>query len=280
MMGVVNMGGTGSGMPKAALLKLDGTQIDHNGKISKSTFFDFLNIPLGEYADLEKAMTPEAALKFRNHVVRMNIGTSAAIPMLCPGPEKCNIGLRCPFTVIKKYPVTEPCPLEIDLVQTRTRSYIEELSIDPESMTQMILINRLVELDLLDYRANIGLSGGRDEEAPSLLKTTITETDQSTTESVDIHPLLNAKSKFHSERLKTLEALVATRRERYKKAQAIGISESTDAAKHMSELSELVKAMKKKAKGHSLEAINNDAKKLQEENEKRDIIETDWELKD
>lgn len=270
------MGGKGSGMPNAALIRLDGTQVDHEGKITKSTFFDFLNIPLGEYSNLEKAMTPEAALKFRNHVNRMNVGTSAAIPMLCPGPDKCNIGPRCPFISIKKYPISEPCPLEVDLVQTRTRSYVEELSIDPESMTQMILVNRLVELDLLDYRANIGLSGGKDGEAPSLLKTTITETDQSTTESVDIHPLLNAKSKFHVERLKTLEALVATRRERYKKAQAIGTTESNDAAKHMAELSELVKAMKAKAKGPSLDAIRLEAKQLAEENRANNIEDADW----
>lgn len=274
------MGGQGSGMPNAAIIKLDGTQIDKEGKVSKSTFFDFLNIPLGDYANIEKEMTPEAALKFRNHVNRMNVGTSAAIPMLCPGPQKCNVGPRCPFKLIQKYPVSEPCPLEVDLVQTRTLSYVEELTVDPESLTQMVLVNRLVELDLLDYRANIGLSGGRDEEAPTLLKTTITETDQSTTESVDIHPLLNAKSKFHVERLKTLEALVATRRERYKKAQAIGSTETTDAAKHMAELSDLVKAMKAKAKGPTLEAIKQDAKMLEEQNKKDNIEETDWEIDD
>ena len=92
--------------------------------------------------------------------------------------------------------------------------------------------------------------------------------------------MLNAKSKFHVERLKTLEALVATRRERYKKAQAIGASQETDAAKHMAELSELVKAMKAKAKGPTLQAIKVEAKRLQEDNEKNNIEETDWELEE
>ena len=270
------MGGKGSGTPNAALLKLDGTQVDHEGKVTKTNFFDFLNTPLGEYSNIEKAMTPEAALKFRNYVVRMKIGTSAAIPMVCPGAHDCPNGKRCPFNAIGKYPVSEACPVEIDLVQNWTRAYIEELSVDPESITQMVLVNRLVEMDLLDFRANVGLSGARDKEAPTLLKTTLIETDQSTSESVDIHPLLNVKSKFHAERLKTLEALVATRRERYKKAQAIGQREETDAAKHMADLNELVKKLKNNTINKSFQAIQDDAKKIAEENAEKQVLETDW----
>lgn len=272
------MGGKGSGTPNVSLLKLDGTQIDKDGNITKGTFFDFLNVPLGNYENLEKAFTPEQALKFRNAVHRMKIGTSAAIPLLCAGPEKCPMGKKCPLNAINVYPIAESCIVEVNLLNSWTCDYIKEFGVDPDSISQMVLINRLVELDLLDYRANMGLSGIRDSEAPTLLKTTIIETDTTTTEQVNLHPLLEAKSRFHNERLKLLEALVATPRERYKKASAIGQSETSDAAKHMSDMAALVKSMKEQVrkKDHSFQAIQEEAKRLQEENRVNDIIETDW----
>lgn len=271
------MGNENSGTPKAALLKLDGTQIDKEGNKSETNFFSFLDIPLDNYADLEKEMTPEAAIKFRNHVVRMSVGTSAAIPMLCGGPNKCIMGKRCPFNEIKKYPITQSCPVEMNLVQAWTRAYVEELSVDTDSMSQMVLVNRLVELDLLDFRANVGLSGANDEEAPSLLKTSVTQTDTFTTESTTVHPLIDEKSKFHYERLKTLEALVATRRERYKQAQAMGQRDSNDVAKNMAELGSLISRMKnEKNTVKTINAIKEDAKLLEQENEKSGTIDADW----
>lgn len=274
------MGNKNSGIPSAALLRLDGTQVDTEGNITKTDFFNFLEIPLGDYSNLEKAMTPAAALKFRNHVVRMRYGTSAAIPMVCPGNKKCPMRNRCPFSEIQTFPIGEPCPLEVNLVQVWTKNYIEEFSVDTESITAMSLLNRLVELDLLDYRANIGLSGVRDEEAPTLLKTTFMETDKSTMETVAMHPLIDAKSRFHNERTKILEALVATPREKYRKDQALGQKQESDAAQHMAKMSALVKKLKSKTEESAIAEMREEAKELEEENKKNNIIETDWEAKD
>jgi hypothetical protein len=142
----------------------------------------------------------------------------------------------------------------------------------------MALVNRLVEIDLLDYRANIGLSGAHDEEAPTLLKISVMEGENGTTETVNIHPLLDVKSKFHHERLKTLEALVATRREKYKKAQAIGEKSEDDAAQHMVKMGELLaKLQSQTTKNKSFGAIEEEAKKLEEDNNRDNVIDTDWE---
>ena len=105
------------------------------------------------------------------------------------------------------------------------------------------------------------------------------EGENGCTENTNVHPLLDVKSKFHHERLKTLEALVATRREKYKKAQAIGKSQESDAAKHMVELGNLVNAMQAQAfKSKSLDAIKEEANMLQEKNEKEGVVDTDWEV--
>ena len=60
------MGGEGSGMPNAALIKLDGTQIDKDGRITKSNFFDFLDIPLGNYSNIEKETKIRDNIKIKN----------------------------------------------------------------------------------------------------------------------------------------------------------------------------------------------------------------------
>lgn len=271
-----------SGKLNASIVKLDGTQYDADGNITRENFFDFLNIPLEEYDDIEREMTAEQAVKFRNRIIRTKIGISAAMPLLCGGPAKCPTGKQCPLLGVKKYPIGKRCPLEVSLIQAQTKSYISDLSIDPQSVTQMSLVNRLVELDILDHRANVGLAGGKDEEAPTLLKTTISESEKGgITETVNTHPLLDAKSKFHYERMRILEALVSTPREKYKKAQAIGQKQETDAAQYMADLNELVNKMKNRAsKENSLEAIKQEAKQLQEDNEKNNIITTDWEADD
>lgn len=124
------MGGEGSGTPKAELLKLDGTQIDHQGVVSKTDYFNFLQLPAEHNARLDKVMTPEQALKFRNHVVRMKVGTSAIIPMLCGG-TKCPMK-QCPFHAEKNWPLAEQChPPGTQIKVTNGESVTIE-SLDPE----------------------------------------------------------------------------------------------------------------------------------------------------
>jgi hypothetical protein len=230
------VGGEGSGKPKAELLRLDGVQIDSQGKKSKTDFFNFLDTDLADYSNIK--LTPAQALRYRNHIVRMKTGVAAMIPMLCGGP-KCMVK-QCPFHIEKNWPLTFPCPIESRYVQVATKSYIEDLEVDPGSITEMILVNRLVELDLLDYRANIGLSGGNDEDAPTLLKRDLFNNGSTISETTSLHPLLEAKEKTDKQRMNILEHFVATRKEKYKKANALGTVEDKDAAGHMSDLKELV----------------------------------------
>lgn len=273
------MGGKGSGSLDAQIVKLNGTLINKEGKEEKTNFFDFLDIPLDDYSDIQ--MSPEQAIKFRNTVIRMKVGMAAAIPMICCGPQKCPNGKKCLFREDGKFPLSKICPIETSLVDLWTKSYIQDLAIDPSSISQMSLVNRLVELDLLDYRANTGLSGQVDEQAPTLLKTDIEDTEHGVKETTNIHPLLDAKSKFSGERLKIMEALVASPREQYKKAQALGKSDNNDAAQHMSEMMELIKSMKsatKQIKGQGTYAkMLAEAEALEKENDKNNETLADWE---
>ena len=266
------MGGEGSGTPKAALLKLDGTQLDFQGNISKSDFFQFLETPVEQFRDLEKTMTPTQALKFRNHIVRMRVGTSAAIPMLC-GAKKCPVK-QCPFHDGGGYPIAEPCPIEGNLIATWTKSYIEDLGVDVESRTEMILVNKLVECDIIDYRANIGLSC--DEEAWSLLKIDITDNGDSQSETTNTHPLLEVKEKAHKSRHQVLESLAATRKEKYKRAAALKKREGENIGDHFSDLKKALGVLSSRAKGATIEELKADAEKLAEEDKKANIQDAEW----
>jgi hypothetical protein len=264
------VGGNGSGRPKGELLVLDGRELI-DGKMQRTKFFDFLGTDLSDYSHV--TMTPKQALKFKNTVVRMKHGVSAAIPMLCSGP-KC-INKLCAFHDNKNWPLAKQCLLEARLIQALTSSYMEDLAVDPESPSEMTLINKLVECDLIDYRANIGLSGGTDPEAASLLSTSIVDNGKVMSESINLHPLLEAKSKVHKERMQILDAMATTRREKYKKAAALKKSEDTDASNFIADLKNTF-TTDDKTQVSSLDKIKEDAKKVSEDL----IYDADWSTDD
>ena len=238
-----------------------------NGKLEKTKFFDFLGMDLADYSNI--TMTPEQALKFKNSIVRMTHGTSAAIPMLCPG-RRC-MNKQCVFHNGGGYPLGQQCLYEARMTQYLTKSYMEDLNIDPESPTQMVLINELVELDIIGYRANMGLAGAVDEEAPTLLKTTIVEGEQNSMEQVNVHPLLEVKDKVSKMRRKILESLAATPRERYKKSAALKTSDDSDTSKFLADLKNKFNNTTNQAS--SLDKIKEDAEKV---NKDLNIIDADW----
>lgn len=260
------MGGSGSGKPKGDLLVLDGTEIIDD-KITRTDFFSFLKTDLSDYSHIK--MTPQQALKFKNSVVRLKYGTSAAIPKYCTG-ELCS-DKTCAFHDEKNWPIGQGCLIEVRMVQALTKSYIEDFSVDPDSMSEMTLINKLVECDMIDYRANLGLSGSKDPEDASLLARTTIEHEHGVNESISIHPLLDAKDKAHRQRMQILDSLVGTRREKYKKAAALKKSEDTDSSNFFADIKEKFKTPATQNVS-SVDKIKEDAKKVSEDF----IIDADW----
>lgn len=266
------MGGRGSGQSKAELLKLDGTEIDIHGKVTKGDFFSFLNLPAEHYANLEKTMTADQALAFKNHIVRMKVGTSAMMPMLCGGDQCPN--RQCPFHVGKNWPLSESCPIESNLIAIYTKNYVEDIGIEPDNRTEMILVNKLVECDMIDYRANIGLS--KDEDGWTLIKTDIIDSDHGTQEISTSHPLLEIKERTHNTRMKVLESFNATRREKAKKAAMLKQRSEGDAGQHWSEMQKFMAAFDKNKAKTTMAEMKQDAQDIANS----DFEEADWESSD
>jgi len=258
------MGGKGSGGIDAALVTLGGKKIDKDGNESKSGFFEFLNLPFGDYSDI--TLTPEEAVKLRNYAVRLKYGTSAALPLTCVG-KNCPYK-DCIFHEEGNWPVGRPCPLESKMIQAKMKSYVEDLDVDPESVTEMCLVNELVELEIIDMRANAGLSA--DGDAQDLLQRIEKTNGEFASFELAVHPLLDVKARNRKERLQILESLAATRREKYKKAAALRQGETQDAARFYSKLKELQGKISK----HGLSDLSKIIKEAEGVDESQ---ETDWE---
>ena len=169
---------------------------------------------------------------------------------------------------------THNCPIEATLIAAWTQSYIEDIGVQPDERTEMILINKLVECDMIDYRANIGLS--KDEDGWNLIKVDIIDNGESQQEVSSLHPLLEAKSKAHAERMRVLESFSATRKEKAKKAAMLKQREEGDIGQHWADIKTALTTAKKIQHGGSLEEIKEDAKDVASS----DFVQADWEIQD
>jgi hypothetical protein len=265
------MGGEGSGkLKEGAIIKLSGEMQHRDGSISKTKMFEFLNVDIDDYGDVE--LTAEEAQKFTNHVRRMKTGMSAFLPRLCPGKhsEKCHLQNRCPFD---KPPVSKACPLEVGLIKSKTREYIDTLTVDPGSLHEMSLVDRLVELDVFEYRANLGLSTDANQD---LIRIEFQETKSGNLiENAMVNPYVTAKDMFHRKRMNILEALVATRKEEYKKAAQLKKKDSDGISSQLADVRTLIEKLNKG--GGSIQDLDKLIEGVVETPGESGVVEADWE---
>jgi hypothetical protein len=264
------MGGEGSGkMTDITTVRLDGMAIHKDGSMSRTKLFEYLDIDLDDYSDIE--LSPGEATRFMNHVRRMKTGLSAFMPKLCPGPSVCQLGSRCPFQ--NRFPLSRPCPLEMNYIRAQTKSYVEEIGVDPGSPYEMALVNSLVELDVFDYRSNLALANDEEDGARLLVTTRIHREDEVMEMTVP-HPVLDVKDRIHRRRMNILEAFVVTRKERYKEAASTKKRGTEGSSNMQAEMRELLGKISRAKSVTSFEQIIEDANEISES----PVIEADWEV--
>lgn len=114
------------------IVKLNGDAITVDGAKSKSRYFDFLNINLDGYSDLE--FSPDQALKVANHLRKLSTGATAMTPMYCGGAQ-CPFSDRCPLHAIGKAPIGRQCHPKGELILTSKHGYIPIEELDPDIHT-------------------------------------------------------------------------------------------------------------------------------------------------
>lgn len=230
---------------KEAIYTLGGKLITARDEIKDTDMFDLLAVELDDYTDLE--FTEPEARKIKSHIMNMRHGLSAMAPIYCGGPAKCPYRERCPLKGLptRKYPLMRQCILERDFIIHKRFEYIEELDVNVESPTEMALINRLVEIDIYDYRASLILAmGDNKQEGQDLLKEQITGISPVGDEIKQLvpHPAFDIKERLQRQRMELLRDLVATRREKYKKRAALKEKGEDDHSIKEAKLAEKLKA--------------------------------------
>ena len=232
------------------------------GELVPTKIFDFLEIPLDDYSDLEFSL--EEVRRVRMHSLKMRTGIQAMAPILCLGPVKCPFSKRCPIVDrtkrrtdgaldfaaqdMTKFPLMRQCIFERDFMDFKRRQYMEEYDVDGNSATEMGMINKLAELDLYEYRATLILAQGDAEgEGLNLLKS---QTAGSTAEGdelfrLEVHPAFELKEKLHKMREDILRSMVGTRREQYKQAAALKEAQGNDPSTNVSALRERISKLEK-----------------------------------
>jgi len=213
----------------------------------KSKMFDMFNVNLDDYSDIQ--LTYDELNRVRMQALKLKHGFQAMAPIYCLGPKSCPFIKQCPFvdiTVkdsegnisydsqdIKKFPLARPCPIEASMIAYKIQAYAEEFEIDTDSPSELGLICKLAEIDLYDYRTTRVLaSADEDGDGMSLMKKQISGFTPKGDEIVRLeeHPAFMLKEKLHRQRMDILNALVGTRKEKYKKEAALKIREGNDAS--------------------------------------------------
>lgn len=199
------------------MVNLRGIEITSSGQMSKTKFFSALQINAEDYPDIQ--FTPEEAKKVSMAMQAMSNGLTASIPLICKGPT-CPFALTCPYQKVNKAPIGRGCLVEQQLIELWVRQYVEEFQVNFNSITEVRMVSELAEFDIYEMRINTYLA----EKHPTLLQDVISFDSQGAqVVNLEISRAFDLKERIKKNRMKVLEALVATRKDKIKiMSDAIG----------------------------------------------------------
>lgn len=116
--------------------------------------------------------------------------------------------------------VVHNCPVEQQMIANRMHGLMHEHGIDGSQATNFMLLNRLVELELTDFRCSSLLSSPSYNQ---LMRTVITgsTSDGTLIENEAVNPLIETKERISREKMKLMSVLVSTPEAKYKKQAAL-----------------------------------------------------------
>ena len=156
----------------------------------------------------------EAAARLQS----LSAGFYSVLPIICQGASKCAHGHICPF--VPKEPQGLQCPVEQQVIIERMHAFMKEYEIDGNRASDFMLLNRLVELELTDFRCSSMLSSGQYQGILQDVTTGSTPQGDLITNEI-INPILELKEKVGREKMKLLNILVGTPESKYKKQAAL-----------------------------------------------------------
>ena len=217
-----------------AMVRLDGVAMTREGEIVQTQWFKDMQMNLDDYGEIE--LTREEAYALRVSMQTLSSGMTTALPMICVGKDHCPFAHVCAYAKINKEPISKQCLQEKEMLLTATARYARDLNIGPEDWIDIQMCKELAELDVLEFRVNAGLAKGDNVTLVKKNVVAYNEEEGVAIEQEQIVQLVELKMKFKRERQRLLEALVGTRREKYKREAALKVRETDDVSTVMGDL--------------------------------------------
>jgi len=154
-------------------------------------------------------------------------GDFKSVPMVCLA-EACSISSQCPLQAAGKAPLGKLCPFEQFFMEKWRDEYIISLKADWDDKIERALVMELVEIDILNARANAYLA------TEGFIMENVVGINEQTGEPLirkEEHIALSVKTKVQARRDKILKSMVATREAKTKLFTAIKDDASTYSAK-------------------------------------------------
>ena len=191
----------------------------------------------------EITLTPKEAKRLVLYLNTIKTGFQACVPMICMG-EQCPYNKKCPLGDNKNFPMGQDCPFEQIAREVWYHDYAENLNVTGESKVDEALVNDLVFWEVLQKRAAEELAAN-----PKIVKKTVAGF-QNTKEGLkpvfkdELNQVVTFLEKAQRQKLKIMDALIATREAKSKDTSRILSDPSTYAAKLLDKARELEKKAK------------------------------------
>lgn len=190
---------------------LNGIKLSADGTMSKVEYFNMLDINTDDYPDI--TFTDEEAKRISMSLRNLSTGVNAAVPMACGG-SICPFESSCPYVAINKAPVGRSCLVESQLISFWTKQFIDEFDVDMGNFTELHLVSELAEFNIYELRVTKHLA----TKHQTLMQSVVTSVDSNgeLIENEEISRAFDLKERIKKSRMKVLESLMATRKERVK----------------------------------------------------------------
>ena len=188
----------------------------------------------------EITLTPKETKRLILYINTMKHGFAATAPMICVG-EQCPYSKKCPLGTNNNYPIGKECPIEGTLLEMWHNDYVKELGVDPNSKVDGALVGDLVFWEILEKRATEELAN-----KPEIMQKNVAGFAQ-TSEGLkpvykdEMNQIINFLEKAQRQKLKIMNALIATREAKSKDLNRIIQDPSSYASKLLAKAQELTK---------------------------------------
>ena len=188
----------------------------------------------------EITLTPKESKRLILYINTLKHGFSAMVPIICTG-EQCPYAKKCPLGSNNNYPIGKDCPIEGTLLEMWYTDYVKELGVDPDSKVDGALVGDLVFWEILEKRATEELAN-----KPQIIQKNFAGFQQTSEGATPVYKdemnqIVNFLEKAQRQKLKIMNALIATREAKAKDASRIIADPSTYASKLLEKARELTK---------------------------------------